>query len=304
MCSRSSAARPSICSRARDAGQSPPHGSAERPRAASICCDDGDALQARSALRHVAGVRLSTRRADRSRGTGQSTWACRCWNEQTVHVPDVRKPISNTASAEVPEPGRLPAPSSRCRCCARAKPIGVFVMREAERGPFTRQADRAGRDLRRPGGDRHRERAAVRGGAGAHRRAERGAAAADRDGRRAQGHQPLGRSICSRCSTRWSRIAARLCEAEHGGHRALIDGDASSMSRRSALRRSSSDSIERQPLELGRGIASRPRCDGAKTIHIPDVAGRPRIRMRRRPRRLAAISATDPRRAAAAGRRR
>ena len=33
-----------------------------------------------------------------------------------------------------------------------------------------READRAGHDLRRPGGDRHRERAAVRGGAAAHAR--------------------------------------------------------------------------------------------------------------------------------------
>ena len=36
--------------------------------------------------------------------------------------------------------------------------------------PFSRQANRAGADLRRPGGDRDRERAAVRRGAGAHRR--------------------------------------------------------------------------------------------------------------------------------------
>ena len=44
-----------------------------------------------------------------------------------------------------------------------------------------RQADRAGHDLRRPGGDRDRERAAVRRGAGAHRRSDRIAGAADRD---------------------------------------------------------------------------------------------------------------------------
>ncbi len=45
-------------------------------------------------------------------------------------------------------------------------------------------------DLRRPGGDRDRERAAVRRGAGAHRDL-RIAAAADRHRRCAEGHQPL-----------------------------------------------------------------------------------------------------------------
>src|SRR5262245_44960684 len=44
-----------------------------------------------------------------------------------------------------------------------------------------RQADRAGPNLRRPGGDRDRERATVRRGAGAHARAIRGAGTADRD---------------------------------------------------------------------------------------------------------------------------
>ena len=44
-----------------------------------------------------------------------------------------------------------------------------------------RQADRAGHHVRRPGGDRDRERAAVRRGAGAHARSHRVAGAADRD---------------------------------------------------------------------------------------------------------------------------
>ena len=46
-------------------------------------------------------------------------------------------------------------------------PIGVISL--VRKGAAVhRQADRAGHDLRRPGGDRDRERAAVRGGAGAH----------------------------------------------------------------------------------------------------------------------------------------
>ena len=54
-----------------------------------------------------------------------------------------------------------------------------------------RQADRAGHHLRRPGGDRDRERAAVRRGAGAHARTVRGAGAADGDLGGAAGHLQL-----------------------------------------------------------------------------------------------------------------
>jgi two-component system NtrC family sensor kinase len=68
-------------------------------------------------------------------------------------------------------------------------------------------------DLRRPGGDRHRERAAVRRGAGAHRGLARIAAAADRDRRRAQGDQPLGLRSANRADT-LTESAARLCNAD------------------------------------------------------------------------------------------
>ena len=70
--------------------------------------------------------------------------------------------------------------------------------REAVHG----EADRARRDLRRPGGDRDRERAAVRRGAGAHARADRSARAADRDLRGAARSSAGRPSICSPCSTR------------------------------------------------------------------------------------------------------
>ena len=49
-------------------------------------------------------------------------------------------------------------------------PIGVMTVTRLEERPFTDRQIEPGADLRRPGGDRHRERAAVRGGAGAHRR--------------------------------------------------------------------------------------------------------------------------------------
>ena len=48
-------------------------------------------------------------------------------------------------------------------------PVGVFALTRSEVRDFTPTADRARRDLRRPGRHRHRECAAVRRGAGAHR---------------------------------------------------------------------------------------------------------------------------------------
>ena len=59
-------------------------------------------------------------------------------------------------------------------------------------------ADRCGRNLRRSGDHRHRERAAVRRGPGAHARPHGGACAADRDGGGAEGHQPFGVRSASR----------------------------------------------------------------------------------------------------------
>ena len=70
-------------------------------------------------------------------------------------------------------------------------PIGVLVMFRTEVRPFNQQADRPRADLRRPGGDRDRERTPVRRGAGAHPRPHGSAGAADGDKRGAVGDQPV-----------------------------------------------------------------------------------------------------------------
>ena len=72
----------------------------------------------------------------------------------------------------------------RSRCCARGTPSGSSSCHSALRParPFTDNAGHAARDLRRPGGHRHRERAAVQELPRARtRRRDRGARAADGD---------------------------------------------------------------------------------------------------------------------------
>ena len=92
---------------------------------------------------------------------------------------------------------------------------GVFVACARRAGPVHAAPDRTRPNLRRPGRHRDRERAAVRRGAGAHARPHRGAATADRDRRRAEGHQPLGVRSARRFSTRLVQIGVELCNALH-----------------------------------------------------------------------------------------
>ena len=71
------------------------------------------------------------------------------------------------------------------------RPVGVITVGRPQPGPVLGAADRAPPDLRRPGGDRHRERAPVHGAGGAQRRAEGGARAADGDQRDPARHLAL-----------------------------------------------------------------------------------------------------------------
>ena len=86
-----------------------------------------------------------------------------------VHILDVKADPEFTFSEGL-QRGRRSAPCSAFRCCARAMPIGVLSLTRKEVRPFHRKTDRAGHDLRRPGGDRDRERAAVRKRGGPHAR--------------------------------------------------------------------------------------------------------------------------------------
>ena len=152
----------SDCSRARDAVDS----------AARLCAADNADLPAR-------------------RQTSTHWAALRAHGPRSTTISAYVKPLG-PADAAVPGAPISKGARSICRTCwaipntrprprsdtATTRPLGVPLMREGHRvgvifasraaEPFSDEADRARHDLRRPGGDRDRERAPVQRGAGAH----------------------------------------------------------------------------------------------------------------------------------------
>ena len=93
---------------------------------------------------------------------------------------------------------------ARRAAAERRRVDGAIVLtRRPSPAPFTERQIEHRANLRRPGGHRDRERAAVRRSAGAHARPRRIAAAADRDRGSAESHQPLGVRSAGGASTRW-----------------------------------------------------------------------------------------------------
>ena len=78
-----------------------------------------------------------------------------------------------------------------CPCCETAIQSALSWLDGPRRDRYLKRAGRTAQDVRRPGGDRDRERAAIRRGAGTYARAERGAGTADCDSGRIAGDQPV-----------------------------------------------------------------------------------------------------------------
>ena len=146
-CSRSSVARPAICSRcSSDAGE----------RAARLCEAEyavirrrvGDALSLVAATygvrRHNSVEFLGATRQSRRPRIARS--ARMIVEGRTVHIPDCRWPIHEwTVAAE--QAGGARHDCSACRCCARrAIDRRARASTRRQSGPFRREADRAARE--------------------------------------------------------------------------------------------------------------------------------------------------------------
>ena len=141
--------------------------------------------------------------------SGSAAETCRARSSlenRQIHIPD----LDNVDPAIADWPGLPPARAAgtrtMCRHAASARGQGDRRSHRPSRPARAvhRRGTGAAAKFCRPGRDRHRERAAVqrdRGGAGA----------ADRDRRHPEGDRQSRRRTCSRCSTRSSSSAVRLC---------------------------------------------------------------------------------------------
>ena len=161
------------------------------------------------------------------------------------------------------------------RCCGRTAASARSASARSRRGRSRDKEIALLQDLRRPGGDRDRERAAVQ-------RDEGGAGAADRHGRGAAGDQQLDGRHRSRCSTRSSTAASTCSRSEQLGI-LLLGDDGHGASRRVARRRRCDAHAQRRsPMPLDQTITARVDPRRGVTLHVPDAAAMPRCAGRMR----------------------
>ena len=150
--------------------------------------------------------------------------------------------------------------------------IGVFTV-SAKRFAHSPTSRSNWYELRRPGRHRHREHAAAQ-------RIARIAAAADRDRRRAQGHQPLDVRPADR-ARHIDRVGRAALRGRHGPHlsagrrRVAVGRQLWILPRSRQLLRSST------PCPLDRGSTTGRAALEGRAIHIPDVLADPEYRSTR-----------------------
>ena len=134
----------------------------------------GDVLSARRGLRLSARVSSEFMEATSARARPRQRSSDAPCSKARPSISPTSWPIRNTHGRRARRRSAATAPCSACRCCARACRSACMVLTRADGAAIHRQADRAGHDLRRPGGDRDRERAAVRRNPGQEPAARRG----------------------------------------------------------------------------------------------------------------------------------
>ena len=156
-------------------------------------------------------------------------------------------------------------------------PIGVIVLQRNSVRPFTDKQIELVDDLRRPGGDRDRERAAVR----------RGAGSARDELSEAWSSRPRPQRCCSVISSSPGELepvfeamlenATRICEAKFG---TLSPFRRRSASVAAAIGTPNATCVDRSKRSAGRFVrirnAARPRRSTKQAVHIADMDDRSR----------------------------
>ena len=204
--------------------------------------------------------------------------------KQVVHIDDIRAmpPYLDARSEPRRSPiSAVPAPPSPFQC-SRRELIGVDRHLSPGGAAVHRQANRAGRELRRAGRHRDREHPPAQ-------RAARIAAAADRHRRRAQGHQPL--DLRSADGARYTgRVGGAAVRGGHGQH-LRARGALPIGSRELRLAATSRSYVKEHPVAAGSRTRSPARVCSRTNSSCPRRLGRSGVHDRMRSTRTSATFA-------------
>ena len=243
-----------------------------RPTSARIVLRDGDVVS------HASRLRRSAR-------------ACREYRASAIPCTPGRSSVAGRVALDGKadsHPGCAGRSRNYDRCRLRGRRsaayrtiLGVPLLRERQdrsacialyraRGrPVHRQADRAGDDLRRPGGHRHRERAAVQRIAGSAPTISPNRCSSRPPPPTCSRSSAARRSTCRRCSTRWS-IGRAAVRRRQGAIIFQRKGDASigSVANYGFSRECRWSTSRTSAVEPGRGTRDRTRAAGGQDQSI------------------------------------